>query len=310
MLRLVDITEQDTTHIRFETEEINDEDMIAYVMFDTSSGISTMQDYYSWRSTTTTTDTTDVYAIEIDNTTKYPKVSADISDYNIFDPALFKVMTWAEHEIIQMLLTRVDLIRRRFPNPGVTISDTDGVGQQGVLSFSGGWDKKFALEELRQMIEGTLIEINVHPPATPYYWAYNNTAADKLANPYQRNTGISGIPYEFVDLIVQGAMIRCLNAWGVLEIDISFSTSDSGLTITYDRVGKIASWMQNLLNEYKNQKDFIKMNFVNSYGVGVGTMPFGATALWGMMMNNVTGPTGMTPLSSMLGFGIRANSPM
>jgi len=308
MLRLVEATEQDTTHVKFETEEIGDDDMIAYVIYDTSSGISTMQDYYHWRATTSTGE--DIVGLTIDNTNKYPKVSANISDYTIFDPALFKVMTWAEHEIIQMLLTRVDLIRRRFPNPGVTISDTDGVGQQGVLSFSGGWDKKFSLEELRQMIEGTLLEVNIHPPTTSFYWAYNSTAADKLSNPYLRNTGISGIPYQLVDLIVQGAMLRCLNAWGVLEIDISFSTSDSGLTITYDRVSKIASWMQALLTEFKAQKEFIKMDFVNSYGVGVGSMPFGATALWGMLMNNVTGPTGMTPLSSMLGFGIRANSPM
>lgn len=311
MLRLVDITSQTSTGITFETSEITENDVTTYVMYDTSTGITTMRDYYSWRSLTTSTGDEDIFSLEISNSTKYPKVVADISNYTIFDPSLFKVMTWAEYEVISMLLTRIDLIRRRFPNPGVTISDVDNVGQGGVVSFAGGWDKKFSLEELRQMIEGALIECNVHPPCTNFYWQFSTEDVDKQYNPYYRlANGISGIPYELIDIVVQGAVIRCLMAWGILEIDLKFNTSDAGLTITYDRVGDISSWMQNILNEYKSQKDFIKMNFVNSYGVGVGTTPFGATALWGMMLNQVTGPTGITPLSSMLGFGIRANTPL
>jgi len=311
MLRLVDISEYQSDHITFETEEINNKDYIAYVMYDTSTGVTNMLDYYSWRCLTSSTGNADIFSIAINNTNKYPKLCDDILNYTIFDRKLFKIMTWAEHEIIQMLLTRIDLIRRRFPNPGVTISDTDNVGQGGVVSFAGGWDKKFSLEELRQMIEGTLIEVNAHPPHTPYYWQYGNESMDKSASPYARTgSGISGVPYELVDLIVQGAVLRCLVAWGILEIDINFSTSDAGLTITYERVGHISSWMQNLLNGYNTQKDFIKMHFVNSYGVGVGTMPFGATALWGFMLNQTTGPTGITPLSSLLGFGIRANVPL
>lgn len=310
MLRLIDVIEQDASHLLFETEELADEDIMVYVMYDTSTGITDLEDYYSWRARSVETSSGE-YSFNISNSNKYPKTSPSVSNYNILDTSLFKAMSWTEHEIIHMLLTRIDLIRRRFPNPGVTVNDVDYVGQGGTVSFSGGWDKKFSLEELRQMIEGTLIECNAHPPHTSFYWEYGTNSTDVYANPYTR-TGASaaGVPYDMVDIIVQGALIRCLVAWGILEIDLNFSTSDAGLTITYERVGHIASWMQNLLNEFKVQKDFIKMHYVNSYGIGVGTMPFGATALWGMMLNQVTGPTGITPLSSMLGFGIRSNVPL
>lgn len=308
MLRLVNISEQVGTGVTFQTTEVSTKDDVAYVMYDTSTGITSMQDYYSWRSLTTSTGSTSTFEIAIDNATKYPGTEDDVDDYSLFNPKLFKVMTWAEHEIIQMLLTRIDLIRRRFPNPGVTISDTDGIGQGGVVGFSGGWDKKFSLEELRQMVDGALIEVNIHPPATEHWWAFITEDSDVVNNPYTRTASL-GIPTKFIDLIVQGAVLRCLNAWGILEIDLSFSTSDSGLTISYDHVNPIASWMQNILNEYKSQKDFIKWDSVNSMGVGVGTYPFAVSAMWGAAMNMIS-QGGTIPLSSMLGFGIRANTPM
>jgi hypothetical protein len=309
VLRLVDIAEHDDTHLRFETEEISSEDMAAYVMYDTSTGISDMNDYYSWRTITTTTGDEDIFALEIDNTNKYPSVEDDISDYSIFNRKLFKVMTWAEHEVIQMLLTRIDLVRRRLPNPGVTISNTDNIGMDGVVSFAGGWDKKFSLEELRQMIDGSLIELNVHPPTTERWWQFTSNNVDKTYNPYSRTPGASGVIYEMIDTLVLGALIRCLHAWGILEIDINFSTSDSGLTITYDRVGQIASWMQNLLNDYQERKYYVKMNSINSFGVGVGSYPFAAMGWVGTAMNQVS-QSGITPLSSMLGFGLRGNVPL
>jgi len=307
MLRLIDITEQDLTHVTIATEEIENPDRVAYVMYDTSTGITDLKDYYSWRALTTSTGDEDIFDIQIDNTNVYPKTSGSITDYTVFDPALFKVMTWAEHYIIEMLLTRIDLVRRRFPNPGTTISDVDGVGEGGVVSFAGGWDKKFSLYELEQMVQGALIEINISPPTTEYWWQYVEESKDKLTNPYHRLMG--GIPYEMVDLIVQGAVIRCLYAWGILEIDINFSTTDSGLSITYERVGNIASWMQNLLNSYKEQMYLVKMNSINSFGVGVGSYPFASMGWVGAALNQVT-QSGITPLSSMLGFGLRGNVPL
>ena len=309
MLRLVSITEQDNTHLKFETEELSDEDIIAYVMYDTSTGITDMRDYYSWRAVSTSTGDDEIFALEINNSNKYPLVEDDIADYNIFDKKLFRVMTWTEHEVIQMLLTRIDLIRRRLPNPGVTISDTDYVGMGGVVSFAGGWDKKFSLEELRQMIDGALIEINMHPPTTERWWQFTTTDVDKKYNPYYRTPSGSGVLYEMIDTIVLGATIRCLMAWGILEIDINFSTSDSGLTITYDRVGPITSWMQNLLTTYNDRKYYVKMNSINSFGVGVGSYPFAAMGWVGTAMNQVS-QSGITPLSSMLGFGLRGNVPL
>lgn len=307
MLRLVNIAEQDNTHLTFETEEIPLEDFIVYVMYDTSTGITDLNDYYSWRTITTTTDDEAIFAFAINNSKKYPGTENDVGNYSVFNTKLFKSMTWAEYELIQMLLTRIDLIRRRFPSPGVTISDVDYVGQGGVVGFGGSWDKKFSLEELRQVIDGTLIEVNIHPPSTDFWWTHSRDAVDKAYNPYYRIN--SGVPYNFIDLLVQGAVIRCLQAWGILEIDINFSTTDSGLTISYDRVGHITTWMQHLLNEYKVQKDFIKMDTVNSFGVGIGTYPFAVSAMWGAAMNMIS-QGGTIPLSSMLGFGIRANTPM
>lgn len=309
MLRLVDITEHDSTHLSFETSEIEDQNIVAYVMYDTSTGSeSILRDYYSWRCITTSTGEEDVFALEIDNTTKYPKVEDDIPDYSIFNRKLFKVMTWAEHELIQMLLTRIDLIRRRFPNPGVTISDTDNIGETGVVGFAGGWDKKFSLEELRQMIEGSLIEVNWHPPSTEFWWVFGDEEKDSMYNPYNR-TSLTGVPYDLFDVIIQGAVIRCLCAWGILEIDLSFSTSDSGLTITYDRVGPISSWMQNLLTSFEKQKILAKMNYVNSAGIGVGSYPYAAMGIYGSMMNMIQSG-GTVPLSSMLGFHLRSNVPL
>lgn len=309
MLRLVNISERTSTGIIFETEEIIDKDQIAYVMHDTSTGISDMLDYYSWRTKTTSTGDADVFSLTIDNTTKYPGTEDNIIDYSIFNNKLFKIMTWTEYEIIQRLLTRIDLIRRRFPNPGVTISDTDNIGQGGVVGFSGGWDKKFSIEELRQMVEGSLIECNWHPPETYFWWQYGSEDIDKMHNPYNRTMNF-GVPYDIMDLVVQGSVLRCLVAWGILEIDINFSSSDSGLTITYDRVGHITTWMQNLLADFKAQKELVKYNHVNAFGVGIGSYPFAATGIYGTMMNMIGGPGGSVPLSSLMGFGVRANVPL
>jgi hypothetical protein len=307
MLRLVNLVSQSATSVTFSTEEILDKDALVYVMYDTSTGVYGMNDYYSWRTVTTSTGDEDVFNITIDNTTIYPGTESALASYTVFNPRLFKIMTWVEHEVIQMLITRVDLIRKRFPNPGVTISSSDYIGENGVVSFAGGWDKKFSLEELRQMVEGSLLEINWQPPATTYWWQFSNTDTDKQMNPYYRT--FCGIPYDLVDLIVRGAVIRCLDAWGILEIDINFSTSDAGLVLTYDRVGHIASWMQSLIAKYNADKMSAKWNYANHAGIGVGSYPFAAMGWVGFAMNQVS-QTGVTPLSSMLGFGIRGNVPM
>jgi len=308
MLRLYSVESADATEVNFSTAEIPYSSYMPYVVYDTSSGLTTLEDYYSWRSTTTVNAVTSEGEFSIINSNLYPRTSSTIADYTILNTKLFSVLTFVEHYVLTCVLDRLDLVRKRLPNPGAIIEDVDGIGNGGVVSVAGGYDKKFSVPELTRFIEGALIEINIHPPATNFYWSFTTAAQETVTNPYARESA-TGIPYKFVDLIVQGAVIRALMAWGILEIDLNFITSDSGLQITYDKVNHVSNYMDRILNEYKSQKEFIKYDCVNSSGVGVGSMPFAAMGIWGYAMNMIQN-SGVVPLSSMLGFNIRSNVPL
>ena len=311
MLRFHDILEttEEKIDVSVDPLEINAEDRTTYVVYDTSTGMVEKEDYYSWRSLTKKIETSsgDVLGFTIDNDSLFPKFSSSIDNYTNLDPKLLYIMSTHEYWILKSFLTRIDLVRRRLPNPGRFIEDIDGLGDGGVVGFAGGYDKKFSIDEIKEFIEGALIEVNIHPPATNHWWAYCTNNQDKMSNPYYTS---AGVPVKLLDLVVQGAMIRALHSWGILEIDLHFSTSDSGLQITYDRVGHVSGWLDRILNEYKVQKDFIKFDSVNSMGAGVGTYPYAATGIWGAAMGMIQGGSGIVPLSSMLGFHIRANTPM
>jgi len=201
MIRVFDIPYQDTTSVTFTTEEITTDDSVCYVVYDTSTGVTSLQDYYTWRASSyTSSGYEDGCGFVISNSNFFPKFTAPISDYTILDPYLFFVMTSLEHYILMSLLDRIDLVRRRLPNPGAVIEDVDGMGDSGVVSVAGGYDKKFAVSELMRFIEGALIEINIHPPATNFYWNFTTSDSEKVTNPYIRQS-TTGIPYKFVDLI-------------------------------------------------------------------------------------------------------------
>jgi hypothetical protein len=308
MLLDFDIAYQTSDTITFTTESITDDDYRCYVVYDTSTGYTTLKDYYVWRSNTyTSTGLTDSSAFIINNSSFYPRLTPSITDYTVLNPFLFYIISSLEHFILMNVLDRLDLVRKRLPNPGVVISDVDGFGDNGVASVAGGYYKKFAISELMRYIEGALIEINLHPPATSFYWAFTTADTDKTLNPYQRYT--SGVPYNFVDLIIQGAVIRALVSWGILEVDLNFITSDAGLTITYDKVGHVQSWYDRLLTSYTNQMDKTKMNYANHAGIGIGSLPYSATGIFGSAMNMIE-HSGTMPLTSMLGFNMRTNIPM
>jgi hypothetical protein len=298
VIRLLDIVSITTTEIIFKTPEISSPDVVPYVVYDTSTGVINMEDYIGWRSVTfTSTGNTDLY-FKINNTNLYPSYSDPITDYTTLRPSLFKVMSFTEYNILQHVLTRLDLVRRRLPNPGYTVSSTNSVGQDGTVSMSGGFDKKFAVTELVQIIEGSIIEINWTSPMTSFWPQYMTINQEKQTNPYSRS---EGLPFAMVDLITQGAILRALVAWGILEIDMSFSTSDSGLQITFDRVGHVQSWHNALLMDYQKQKDVFKMNFANHSGVGIGSTPYAIQGLFGTALNNVS-QGGNLSMTSLLGW--------
>ncbi|GEM_PF-6277996 len=309
MLLDFDIVEQLSDGITFTTETLTEDDYRCYIVYDTSTGYTTLRDYYVWRADTyTSTGLTDAVGLVINNNCLYPRLTPPITDYSELNPFLFYMLTSQEHQILMNVIDRLDLVRKRLPNPGTIIEDVDGFGDNGVASVAGGYYKKFAISELMRYIEGSLIEINFYPPVTSFYWEFTTADTDRINNPYLRSTGYA-VPYNFVDLIVQGAMIRALMSWGILEVDLNFSTSDAGLTITYDKVGHVQSWYDRLLTSYTQQMGLTKMNYANHAGVGLGSLPFAAGGIFGSALGMIE-HSGTIPLTSMLGFNIRSNTPL
>jgi len=309
MIRLLDIASKTTDNVIFKSIEANSIDKMTYVLYDTypEESVLNLPDYITWRSKTYEDSTLNNIVFKIDNANLFPSYTAPLQDYTILSNRGFKVVSFMEYEILQALLTRIDLVRRRLPNPGSTISDTDGIGQGGVVSFAGGFDKKFTIDELMQFIEGTLVEINIHPPATTFYWYFTSEQEEtSYTNPYNF---YNGVPYKMFDLLVQGALIRALISWGILEVDIHFSASDSGLQITYDRVGHVKGWHDTLLAEYTKQKDLVKWDCVNSYGIAVGTVPFAALGIIGAATNMIQ-EHGVLPMNTLVGFFSRGYTPL
>jgi len=311
MLRLVDVVSRTSTGVQFRTQEISVSDSVPYIVYDTSTGATYLQglieDYYGWRSLTTLTSTgaSDVY-FSIDNTNIYPSYTDPLLNYSVLKPSLFKVMSYQEYVIIQNVLTRLDLVRRRYPNPGFAVDTTNSVGQNGTVSFAGGFEKKLTIGEIGQMMEGTIVEINASSPMTYFWPQYMSKDADPFTNPYGI---VQGIPYDMIELIILGTLIRALMAIGILEVDISFSASESGLQITFDRASQIKGWRDTLVTEYKETKSQFKWNYANHAGVGIGTTPWSAMGLWGTLLNNATAG-GNLAYTTIMGFGAKGNVPL
>jgi len=313
MLRLVDIVSKTSTGIQFHTEEISEKDNIAYVVYDTSTGYSLAlglsEDYYTWRAKTvlTSTGAQDVY-FSIDNTNLYPSYSVTVPDYRNLKPSLFTIINYPEYMILQAVITRLDMVRRRYPNPGFAVSTTNSVGQNGTVSFAGGFEKKFMINEIMWMLMGCIVEINATSPMTSFWPVFTSETADKSIgrNPFML---YMGIPYDMIEVISLGTIIRCLMAWGILEVDISFTASDSGLQVTFDRTGNVKGWHDQLMTDFKENKFLFKMNHANHAGVSIGTLPFASLGLYGVLLNN-TMSGGILGYSSLSGFNARGNTPM
>lgn len=299
MLRLVDIQEKNSSNIIFSSPEVLVDDVLTYVIYDTSTGYTTLEDYVTWRTPTSTTVGIDDKTYTINDNVLFPSYQTGV-DYSQLSNRLLYTMSFSEITILQHVITRIDSIRKRLPNPSYSIDSTNSVGQNGTVSMSGGFDKKFSIAELMQMIEGSIAEINWTSPKTSFWPIFMSTEAEKQTNPYLKNTGI---PFDMFDLIVQGAVLRAMVAWGILEIDLSFNISDNGLNISFDRVSAIQGWRTTLLTEYKEQKGQFKWKYANHAGVGVGTIPYSMQGLLGIAINNVAS-NGSLAMSSLLGWQV------
>lgn len=311
MLRLVSITSQTATEVRFQTEEIDIADSMPYVMYDTSTGatysLGMTEDYYGWRAKTvlTSAGAIDTY-FDINNTNLYPGTSTAPGSYAVLRPSLFKIMTYQEYIIVQNVITRLDLVRRRYPNPGFSVNTTNSVGQDGTVSFAGGYEKKLTIGEIGNMMEAAIVEINATSPMTTFWPRYAQESADKFKNPYN---AVSGMPYDMIEVATLATLIRCLMALGILEVDLSFTASDSGLQITFDRVGHIKGWHDALLTQYNELKLQFKMNWACHSGVAVGTLPYASVGLWGTLLNSAMSG-GSLAYSTLGGIGGRGNVPL
>jgi hypothetical protein len=157
-----------------------------------------------------------------------------------------------------------------------------------------------------EMIEGAIIEINWTSPKTTFWPTFMTADMEKINNPYQRT---SGLPHDMTDLVIQGTVLRALVSWGLLEVDLSFSTTDSGLSITFDRGSQVKGWHDTLFQNYLNDKKLFKWNHANHSGVGVGTYPYAAYGIYGTMLNNVQ-IGGALSLSSLMGWSARGATPL
>ena len=310
MIEFYAVGDVDTESITFLLDEFSGVENLSeavYVVYDqTESEVSNLNDYYYWRVLAEDGDPDSKFKLVIKNDKTFPNIPSNhITDYTTLNTGSFYLVSKEELGILKNLSDRVDLIRKRLPTPGSIINDTDGVGDGGVVGFSGGYFKKFTIGELLRFIQGTLIEINLQPPTTSFWWRFLKDEADKVFNPYQRE-GHGGIPFRLTELVSEGSVLRALYAWEMLEIDISSVSSSSGLSITYDRSSKVGGLTSKLVSNYINNKKLYKMDFVNSYGVGVGTYYFGVGGVFGRMLGMIE-QAGTIPMNSMLGFGAAQN---
>jgi len=299
VLRLVDIQEKTSSNIVFSSPEVYVDDVLTYVIYDTSTGITAFDDYITWRTPTGTTDGVDDKTYTINDSNLFPSYQSGVDYSNLSDRLLY-TMSFSELTILQHVLTRIDSIRKRLPNPSYSIDSTNAVGQDGTVSMAGGFDKKFSIQELMQMIEGSIAEINWTSPKTNFWPIFMTHDEERKTSPYLKN---SGVPFDMFDLVVQGAVLRAMVAWGILEIDLSFNVSDSGLNISFDRVGAITGFRGSLLTEYNEQKGQFKWKYANHAGVGVGTIPYSMQGLLGIALNNVAS-NGSLAMSSLLGWQV------
>ncbi len=313
MVKFFDIIEKTNALIRIRVDRkiIRSSNLAIYAIYDTDPSDTTRRDYIQWRVISEDVDPTvpdfDKYVDIVLNDSKiYPSYESIVVDYTTLEDSLLRLVSSQELEILRYVKDRIDLVRKRLPNPGTYINDTDGIGDGGIVAYAGGFYKKFAVGEYLDFINGALLEINITAPITRFWWEFLSVDMDMNPNPYKQRLGV---PVGLQDLIVQASTIRALESWGILEVDLGFQTVDSGLSISFNRSPLVKSWLNDFINRYESQKRVVKMNYANHHGVGVGTSPLMIGGIYGRMvdMSQLQNTVG---LNTMLGFGSSSNRPM
>lgn len=203
----------------------------------------------------------DIPAFSISNNMKYPIMRPDVPDYSLFRSMQFNILTDMEWKLVQAILKRLDLVRRRYPNLGQ---------RQLGLGISGGFEKKFSIEEILDFIYQTVVEMNLHAPSTKFWFGFNTSGNRVMShiNPYMSEYGV---PFEWYDAIIDGSMIKALLARQIFEIDTNFNISDQGISISYERDSKIGSVLAGLVSEFDKKKTRIKWQYAPHSGSAVGT---------------------------------------
>lgn len=222
---------------------------------------------------------TSVTAFGISNANLYPKTRPQIPDYNVFRPLQFNILTEMEWDIILSSLRFIDIVRSRHPN----------LGQRRLgMGFSGGFEKKFSIEELLDFLHQTVVEMNIHPPATMFWFQYSAVPRDGAAGSYNPYYVQTGIPYFWKDALVQGVVIKALLSRQIYEIDTNFNISDSGISISYDRDSRLSGVIQGMMEQFQDRKKKIKWQHAPHGGSGIGTFfGFGGNPIYQNVINSI-----------------------
>lgn len=222
---------------------------------------------------------TTVTAFGISNANLYPKTRPSVPDYNVFRPLQFNILTEFEWDLILSSLRFIDQVRSRHPN----------LGQRRLgMGFSGGFEKKFSIEELLDFLHQTVVEMNIHPPATMFWFQYVAIPRDGGSGSYNPYYVQTGIPYFWKDALVQGIVIKALLSRQIYEIDTNFNISDSGLSISYDRDSRLGSVLQGLIQQFEDRKKKIKWQHAPHGGSGIGTFfGFGGNPIYQNVINSI-----------------------
>jgi hypothetical protein len=300
MIRLFEVVEKNSEGVLFGAQEFSSTNLPCFIVYDvpvqgqtieTSGGAVVLPDYLTWKSYTTSATipstanninsryrtktstglitnnpfqlpmTGTVYTANTDVKFNVLPVWNDclftnqqIRTFTGYDSLLetnFHIMTETEYQILKQLIVRLDFVRRRYPSR---------------------FEKKYLVEELLVFMEAALVDINLTPPVTRFWWWYTERLQRQAQiNPMQASSnGAGGIPEILWSLVVDGAVIHALMAKGILEADLNFNYSDQGITLTYDNASHYSSWTDKMLQAYVVKKKEMKQNF-RPTGLGLGT---------------------------------------